>query len=58
MQFRSWQKQAEKPDAGEIAKNEYGRRRYTPPQMEAEKFRRDMDTLREKERAKTKNENA
>ena len=56
--FRAWQRQAEKLDAGEITKEEYDRWRYTYPQMEAEKFKREMDALREKERAKTKDENA
>ena len=53
--FKAWQKQAEKLNAGEITKEEYDRWRYTYPQMEAEQFRRDMDALREKERATAQN---
>lgn len=49
--FRAWQRQAEKLDAGKITKEEYDRWRYTYPQMEVEKTKRNLDALREKQHA-------
>lgn len=50
--FEAWQKQAAKLDAEEITKEEYDQWRYTYPKMEAAEFKKDVDALRAKNKAK------
>lgn len=42
----AWAEQAEKLKAGEITKEDYDRWRYTYPEMEAQRTKQELDTLR------------
>ncbi len=45
--FTAWQKEAEKYRNGEISKEEYDRWRYTYPEVEVQRTRESLDSLRE-----------
>ena len=44
--FSAWHKQAEKLKNGEITKEEYDHWRYNYPKLEAERFKKELDKLR------------
>ncbi len=44
--FSAWNKQAEKLKNGEITKEEYDHWRYNYPKLEAERFKQELDELR------------
>ncbi len=44
--FSAWNKQAEKLKNGEIPKEEYDHWRYNYPKLEAERFKKELDELR------------